>query len=112
MRIFCRDSRHLRSSRRAAGRVFRSTGELYLWAGTTLQYRFYSSLLQGQFRESFFTLGSDAVERLFAHAWLGATREFADNVRGSFFYRASSKELQGPNAHYQVWAGLIISRAY
>jgi len=87
-------------------------GELYIWAGTTVKYRFYSSLMQGQFRESTVKFSSDEVEKLLAQVWLGATWEFADNIRGSFFYRASSKEFKGPNAHYPVWAGLVISRAY
>jgi len=86
--------------------------ELYIWAGTTLKYRFYSSLMQGQFRESIVKFSSDEVEKLLAQIWLGATWEFASNIRGSFFYRASSREFKGSNAHYPVWAGLIISRAY
>ena len=86
--------------------------ELYIWAGTTLKYRFYSSLMQGQFRESMVKFSSDEVEKLLAQIWLGATWEFASNIRGSFFYRATSKEFKGPNAHYPVWAGLIISRAF
>ncbi|UCB54195.1 MAG: DUF2219 family protein, partial [Thiotrichales bacterium] len=95
-----------------AGNRQNGKGELYLWAGANLKYRFYSSLLQGQFRESVVKFSSDEVEKLLAQVWLGATWEFADNFRGSFFYRASSKEFEGPNAHYPVWAGLIISRAY
>ena len=95
-----------------AGNRTSGKGELYLWAGSTVKYRFYSSLLQGQFRESIVKLSSDEVEKLLAQIWLGATWEFADNIRGSFFYRASTKEFKGPNAHYPVWAGLIISRAY
>ena len=87
-------------------------GELYLWAGTTVKYRFYSSLMQGQFRDSVVTLSNDEVEKLIAQIWLGATWEFAENVRGSFYYRASTREFKGPNAHYPVWAGFIISRAY
>lgn len=87
-------------------------GELYIWAGTTVKYRFYSALMQGQFRESIVKFSSDEVEKLLAQLWLGATWEFADNIRGSFFYRASSKEFKGSNAHNPVWAGLIISRAY
>jgi len=87
-------------------------GELYVWAGTTAKYRFYSALMQGQFRESIVKFSSDEVEKLLARFWLGATWEFADNIRGSLFYRASSKEFKGQNAHNPVWAGLIISRAY
>ena len=95
-----------------AGERRADKGELYVWAGTTVKYRFYSALMQGQFRESIVTLSSDEVEKLLGQVWLGATWEFADNIRGSFFYRASSKEFKGTNAHYPVWAGLIISRAY
>ena len=95
-----------------AGNRARKKGELYVWAGASIKYRFYSALLQGQFRDSVVTLSSDEVEKLLAQAWFGATWEFANDLRGSFFYRASSKEFKGPNAHYPVWAGLIISRAY
>ena len=84
----------------------------FLWAGTSVKYRFYSSLMQGQFRDSIVKSSSDEVEKLLALVWLGATWEFASNFRGSFFYRVSTKEFEGPNAHYPVWAGLIISRAY
>lgn len=87
-------------------------GELYLWAGATARYRFYSSLLQGQFRESVVKLSSDEVENLLAQFWLGVTWEFARDLRGSFFYRASTKEFNGPNAHNPIWAGLIISKAW
>ena len=87
-------------------------GELYVWAGTTVKYRFYSALLQGQFRDSVVTLGNDELEKLLAQVWLGVTWEFADDFRGSFFYRASTREFKGPNAHNLVWAGLTISRAY
>jgi hypothetical protein len=86
--------------------------ELYVWAGTNVKYRFYSALMQGQFRESIVKFSSNEVEKLLAQVWLGVTWEFADNVRGSFFYRASSKEFKGTNAHNPVWAGLVISRAY
>jgi hypothetical protein len=95
------------SARESSGRR-----ELYLWAGAGIKYRFYSALFQGQFRESIVTISSDQLEKLLGQIWLGATWEFADNIRGSLFYRASSKEFNGPNAHYPVWAGLIISRAY
>lgn len=95
-----------------AGSKQADKGELYVWAGTTVKYRFYSSLLQGQFRDSIVKFSSDELEKLLAQLWLGATWEFASNIRGSFFYRVSSKEFKGPNAHYPVWAGLVISRAY
>ena len=97
---------------RVAGKDTTGKGELYLWAGSSIKYRFYSSLMQGQFRDSMVTLSNDEVEKLIAQIWLGATWEFAENVRGSFYYRASTREFKGPNAHYPVWAGLIISRAY
>ena len=95
-----------------AGNRQAGKGELYLLAGTTVKYRFYSALLQGQFRDSVVTLNHDEVNKLLAQAWLGVSWEFADNLRGSFFYRVSSKEFEGPNAHHPVWAGLIVSRAY
>jgi hypothetical protein len=95
-----------------AGSSQADKSELYLWAGTTLKYRFYSALMQGQFRESIVKFSSNEVEKLLAQIWLGATWEFADNVRGSFFYRASTREFEGINAHNLVWGGLIISRSY
>lgn len=96
----------------AAGNNPAAKGELYLWAGATAKYRFYSSLLQGQFRESVVKFSNDEVEKLLAQFWLGITWEFARDIRGSFFYRASTEEFKGPNAHNPVWAGLVISKAY
>ena len=95
-----------------AGNRQSDKGELYIWAGTTVKYRFYSSLFQGQFRESIVKLSSDEVEKLLAQFWLGTTWEFASNIRGSIFYCASSREFNGPNAHNPVWAGIILSKAY
>jgi hypothetical protein len=96
----------------AAGNQHAGPRELYVWAGANIKYRFYSALMQGQFRESVVKFNSDELEKRLAQVWLGASWEFADNLRGSLFYRASSKEFKGPNAHNPVWAGLIISRAY
>ena len=95
-----------------AGNSRTDGGELYIWAGANLKYRFYSSLMQGQFRESVVKFSSDELEKSLAQFWLGGTWEFAGNIRGSIFYRISSKEFEGGNAHYPVWAGLVISRAY
>jgi hypothetical protein len=40
--------------------------ELYVWADTTVKHRFYSALLQGQFRDSVVTLSNDELEKLLA----------------------------------------------
>jgi hypothetical protein len=86
--------------------------EAYVFAGANLKYRFYSAILQGQFRDSAHTLGQHEVEHLLATAWLGVTREFADNLRWSLSVRGSSPEFSGPNARNLLWASLVLNRAW
>lgn len=86
--------------------------ELYLWAGVTLKYRLYNALLQGQFRDSAVTFDRDQLEHVIAEGWVGVTREFSNEFRGSFYVRARSEELKIPNASSPVWGGFVISKAY
>ncbi len=89
-----------------------SKPEFYLFAGANIKYRFYSSLLQGQFRDSVHTLGRSQIEQTLASLTTGATREFGDNLRISFFVRGTSPEIKGPNARNLWWAGLVIKRGW
>ncbi len=89
-----------------------SKSEFYIFASANIKYRFYSSLLQGQFRESVHTLGSDQIEQLLASISTGVTREFGDNLRVSLFVRGVTSEIKGPNARELWWASLVISRAW
>ncbi len=95
-----------------SGSKLADSSELYIWAGTTAKYRFYSSLLQGQFRDSVVKFSNDEVEKLLFQFWLGATWELSRDIRGSIFYRASTEEFKSPNAHKPAWGGLIISKAF
>ena len=86
--------------------------ELYLWAGANLKYSFYNALLQGQFRDSTVTFDRDQLEHVIAEGWIGVTREFSNEFRGSLYVRARSEEYKGPNARNPVWGGIIVSRAF
>jgi hypothetical protein len=89
----------------------RERPELYLWAGTNLKYRFYSSIFQGQCRHRNHTLSHDEMKNLIAEAWPGFTREFANGYHLSIFIRGSSAEFIGPNAEKPLWSGIALSRA-
>jgi hypothetical protein len=89
-----------------------SKPEFYVFASANIKYRFYSSLLQGQFRESVHSLDSGQVEQLLGSVSTGVTREFGDNLRVSLFVRGVSAEIKGPNARELWWASLVINRAW
>lgn len=89
-----------------------SKPELYVYAGANIKYRFYSSLLQGQFRDSVHTFGHSQIEQAIASATVGVTREFGDNLRFSLFVRGTTPEIKGPNARNLWWFGLVLSRAW
>ncbi|MCG6939291.1 MAG: lipid A deacylase LpxR family protein [Gammaproteobacteria bacterium] len=89
-----------------------SKPEFYIFAGANIKYRFYSSLLQGQFRDSAHTLGHDQLEQAIASLTAGATREFGDNLRVSLFVRGTSPEITGGDARNLWWASLAINRAW
>ncbi len=86
--------------------------ELFFWFGANVKYRFYNSILQGQFRDSKVTFGHDQLNHVIGEIWGGVTYEFADNFRGSLFYRARTAEIDTDKAHAPRWAGIILSRAY
>lgn len=89
-----------------------STPEFYIFASANIKYRFYSSLLQGQFRDSVHTLERSQIEQTLASALVGVSREFGDNIRFSLFVRGATPEIKGPNARNLWWFGLTINRAY
>lgn len=89
-----------------------SKPEFYIFAGANIKYRFYSALLQGQFRDSAHTLGRSQIEQALASVTAGATREFGDNLRVSLFVRGVSPEIRGANARNLWWASLVLNRAW
>ncbi len=89
-----------------------SNSELYMWLGGTLKYRFYNSILQGQFRDSAVTFTNNQLEHLIAEVWIGVTSEFARNYHASLFYRARTSEIKSTNARDPRWGGIILTRSY
>lgn len=89
-----------------------SKPEFYAFAGANIKYRFYSSLLQGQFRDSVHTLEHSQIEETLASVVVGATREVSDNLRMSVFVRGTTPEIKGPNARNLWWMGLVINSGW
>lgn len=103
---------YIASAATSARGVTGSKPEFYIFASANIKYRFYSSLLQGQFRDSVHTLSSDQIEQLLGSISTGVTREFGDNLRVSLFVRGVSSEIKGPNERELWWASLVINRAW
>ena len=103
---------YISSAATSARGVTGSKPEFYIFASANVKYRFYSSLLQGQFRDSIHTLENDQIEQFLGSISTGVTREFGDNLRLSFFVRGVSPEIKGPNARNLWWASLVINRAW
>jgi len=89
-----------------------SKPQYYAFAGANIKYRFYSSLLQGQFRDSVHTLERSQIEQTLASVVVGVTREFGDNLRISLFVRGTTSEIKGPDARNLLWTGLVINRGW
>ena len=45
--------------------------EQYVWAGISLKLRAYNAFLEGQFKDSAVTYGSDEINHVIVEAWLG-----------------------------------------
>jgi hypothetical protein len=86
--------------------------EFYIWFMASYQLRFYSALLQGQFRDSVVTFSDDELERTTTDLSLGITREFGSDIRISLFYRQRSAALKLPDARKPKWGGIIISKSF
>jgi len=86
--------------------------ELYFWTGLSIHLRAYNALLQGQFRESSVTYGSDELNHVVSEAWMGITSELDNGLRLSYFLRGQSSEIKsGPGSRHPVWGGVIVSRS-
>ena len=89
-----------------------SADEFYVFASANIKYRFYSSLLQGQFRHSAHTLRSRDIEPLITSVSIGINRQFSKTMRAGLLVRGASAEIKGVNARSLWWAGLVIDRAF
>lgn len=87
--------------------------EHYLWGGVALVGRAYNAFLQGQFRDSEVSYGSDQVKHGVAEAWLGYTWAFSDGYRLSYVLRGHSSELKkGVGDRNVLWGGLVFAKTF
>ncbi|GAB4360425.1 MAG: hypothetical protein Kow006_30300 [Gammaproteobacteria bacterium] len=89
-----------------------SVSEAYLWAGAMVRYRFYNTLLQGQFRSSDVELGSGQIRRPLLETWIGFTQCLNNGTEISLSIRARSPEFKGPNKSDLLWGGLWIRKYF
>jgi len=86
--------------------------EFYIWLGSSVQYRIYNAILQGQFRESAVTFDDDEIEKITAELTIGIARELFDGIRLSLFARKRSAALKQSNVRAPQWGGITISKSY
>ena len=83
--------------------------DLYLFGGAKLKARLYSAMLQGQFRDSSWSLSAHDLEPLILHAWLGGTSKMF-NAKVSYTLNYQSPEVRLGKAHRDhVWGSLQTS---
>ena len=90
-----------------------SRGELYFWAGAKVRLRAYNAFLQGQFRDSAYTLGAGDINHVIGEAWLGVTSRLSNATQISYVVRYQTAEVRTAAGHRSpVWGGLTISHFF
>jgi len=86
--------------------------EFFIWLGSSVQYRIYNAILQGQFRKSAVTFDDDEIEKFTYEITMGITREFFEGIRISLFRRQRTAALKIPGASAPTWGGITVSKSY
>jgi hypothetical protein len=88
-------------------------GELYVWAGAKVRLRAYNAFLQGQFRDSAYTLGADDISHLIGEAWIGLTTRLSSATQISYVLRYQTAEVHtAAGRRSPIWGGLTLSHAF
>jgi hypothetical protein len=86
--------------------------ELFVWAGYIARYRFYSALLQGQFRDSEVAYGADDLIPLVIETAVGITWEPVKQWTLSLSLRSRSSEFRNTTGMNTDWGSLSLSYCY
>lgn len=81
----------------------------YLYLYYQLTGVVYNELLQGGFRDSDVTFGSDQIERLVQTLAIGWTQTLESGTRLTFAQYMRSPEFKGPNSHTHYWGGFYLT---
>lgn len=86
--------------------------ERFFWGGVGFKARLYNAFLQGQFRNSPYTLDYEGLRPLIVEGWLGYTITLGEKFKLSYVLRAQSSELiGGAGDRGHVWGGFVFSGA-
>ncbi len=92
--------------------IFADTVETYGFVGARVKFRAYSTLLQGQFRDSDVRVASDDLARTQAEVWAGITSVIAA-WRVTYSVHFASREITAsPADRSMLWASLSFERAF
>ena len=87
--------------------------EHYFWGGVAVKARAYNAFLQGQFRDSEYTLSGSELRPLLAEAWIGYTVSFDPHLKLSYVMRAQTSEVKEGDADRSLlWGGLVLSQSF
>ncbi len=86
--------------------------EFYFWSGFNVHIRAYNAFLQGQFKDSPITFGTDEIRNVVAEGWIGVTKQYRSGWRVSYLIRGQTSEVKVGKADRSIfWGGLIISKS-
>lgn len=85
-------------------------GEWYFFAGFRAQYRLYSGLLQGQFRESAVTFSRDELRPLVLEGWGGFATSLTANTEVAFRLHSRRSEIKDKPA--SSWGSIAIRHRF
>lgn len=87
--------------------------ENYFWTGLSFKARAYNVFLQGQFKDSMVTYGSDELNHGIFEAWAGYTVALDEGYSFTYSVRGHTSELkEGVGDRNVVWGGLQITKTF
>lgn len=87
-----------------------SPGERFFFAGIRLQYRFYSALLQGQFRDSAVTFSRSELQPMILEGWGGFAASLGPDTELIFRLHGRRSEIRGKPA--SSWGSIGLRHRY
>ena len=101
----------LASYAESSANIHKSCNEWFFWGGVSVKARAYNVFLQGQFKNSAVTYGSNELNHIIIEGWLGFTKAFSNGYYASYGLRGHTSEVKaGAGDRSVLWGGLLMGK--